>query len=217
MMVIFWGLSKPQPKSLSWKLDLIPEPFKFPCKGPAVHPFFLPTSPSSMQNLPWGCCSQAAETTEQLSRPEKNIPMASCGRLTSFPRRDCMSLSVTKKGIQEALQCGITYLPQLLLPTVRQRAGVERGWVNTAHFLCTWAIFTLNMQPPQLFPALAVGRKSVWGCGTLIFIHELEPKLQPQKSPTPRNGRNVESHLNKAKSKFPKITQSKCFAPEDSK
>lgn len=72
------------------------------------------------------------------------------------------------------------------------------------------------MQPPQLFPVLSVGRKSVRGRGTLTFIYELEPQLQPQKSPTQRNGRNVESHLNKAKSDFPKITQSGYFAPEDS-
>lgn len=36
------------------------------------------------------------------------------------------------------------------------------------------------------------------------------------KNHTQRNGRNVDSHLNKAKWEFPKITQLEYFAPEDS-
>ena len=88
-------IPNPQTKPTSDKLDSIPKPSKFPCKGQATDPFLPPALPGSMQNVPQAAAAQAAETTAQPSRPEEKAPGASRGGLTLLPGRDRVSLSVT--------------------------------------------------------------------------------------------------------------------------
>lgn len=166
-----------------------------------------------MQNLPQGCCSRAAETTAQPSKPEEKAPRGQLwwAHVVSW-KRSCVALGDR----EEAPQRSITYLPQLPLPTTRQCTEVERGWVNTAHFHCSWAIFALNVQPPSSLQLFLLAESLYKAEAHAHLFMSLNPRYSHRSHLLKRNGRNVETHLNKAKSEFPKITQLAYFAPEDS-
>ena len=104
-------------------------------------------------------------------------------------------------------------LPQLLLPTVG-KALQPKGAEGIQLLFPVRELYLLFMcKNPALCRSFCL---QIRGRSTVTFIYELEPEVQPQKSPPQRSRRNVESHQHKAKSELPKITQLESLAPEDS-
>lgn len=192
-----------QTKPASDKLDSIPKPSKFLYKGQVVDPL---ASPRSMQNVPQAAAARAAETTAQPSRAEEKPPGASCGGLTLFPGRDRVSLSVTP--------ChSIAHHPSCRCPPVG-KALKPKGAEGMQLLFPVHELYLLLMcNHPALCRSFCLQIRSQ---STLTLIYELEPEVQPQKSPPQRSRRNVESRLHKAKSELPKITLLEYLAPEDS-
>lgn len=190
-----------QTKPPSDKLDSIPKPSKFLCKARVIDPFLPPASPRSTQNGP-----QAAETTAQPSQAEEKAPGASCGGLTLFPGRDRVSLSGTP--------ChSMAHYPSCRCPPAG-KALQPKGAEGIQLLFPVRELYLLLMcNYPALCRSFCL---QIRGRSTLTFIYELEPEVQPQKSPPQRSRRNVESHQHKAKSELPKITQLEYLAPEDS-
>lgn len=136
----------------------------------------------------------------QPSQPAKKAPtLASCGGLKLCPRGDCVSPWWQEKN-------GKGYVGQDRVPSPAASAhssaqSQRRNWVKRvpAHS----AIWDLHLPCGAATPAISVGITSAGVQALNTFIYEPEPKIRPQKQ---RHGRNAESHLNKAKSEFPKIT-----------